>query len=266
MLVFSLLTFIKCLEKWTATDKELSCALDLIRYIRSVHGDYFCIGCAGYPEGHPTKMTAVEDYETLSSAEKARCSIEYQEDGTKTILVCRDADFEGELEYLKQKVDAGAAYIITQMFFDAQVFISFVQACRSIGITVPIIPGIMCISTYGGFKRMVSFCKTRVPESFHHEMEAAKADEHAVKELGFTFGIAMCKSLLESGCKGLHFYTLNTSGLTSRILDTLGYPKLARETDVPANSTQTIAAPQQPTTTAAPVTVFSAVTEATASN
>ena len=238
-------------EKWTATDNGLSCALDLIRYIRSAHGDYFCIGCAGYPEGHPTKMTQVDDLDALSNDEKTRCSIEYKEDGTKVILVCKDADYECELEYLKQKVDAGAAYIITQMFFDAHVFVNFVKACRAKGITVPIIPGIMCISTYGGFKRMVSFCKTRVPEELHQQMEAAKADEHAVKELGFTFGIAMCRSLLEYGSQGLHFYTLNTSALTSRILDALGYPKLAHETDVPAVAD-------------VPATVFTVVTEVAA--
>jgi methylenetetrahydrofolate reductase (NADPH) len=218
-------------EVWTATDKGLTCALDLIKYIRQIHGDYFCLGCAGYPEGHPNKMTHVQSIDELTPSELARCSIEHKEDGTQEILVCKDADFELELEYLKKKVDAGADYIITQMFFDVQVFVNFVTACRAKGINVPILPGIMCISTYGGFKRMTGFCKTRVPAELAAEMEAVKADEVAVKELGFRFGLTMCRNLVASGCRGLHFYTLNTSALTVRILTELGMPRTVKESE-----------------------------------
>jgi methylenetetrahydrofolate reductase (NADPH) len=210
---------------WTATDKELTCALDLIRYIRQIHGDFFCLGCAGYPEGHPNSMTQVESVNVLTPSELARCSTELNDDGEQVILVCRDAAFDAELNYLKQKVDAGAQYIITQMFFDVSVFVAFVASCRAIGITVPILPGIMCISTYGGFKRMTGFCKTRVPDQLRAEMELVKSDEVAVKELGFTFGVSMCRSLIAAGCTGLHFYTLNTSSLTVRILTELNMPR-----------------------------------------
>lgn len=238
-------------EVWTATDKELTCALDLIKYIKQIHGDYFCLGCAGYPEGHPTKMTVVNTLEELTPSERARCSVEPKEDGSTVYLVCKDADFELELDYLKRKVDAGADYIITQMFFDVEVFVTFVRACRAAGITVPILPGIMCISTYGGFKRMTSFCKTRVPDELAAEMEAVKADEAAVKELGFRFGVTMCRNLLAAGCKGLHFYTLNTSALTVRILTELGFPRTVKENEE-------VAAGSGSGSTAAPITVFQA--------
>lgn len=72
-------------------------------------------------------------------------------------------DYANELAYLKSKVDAGGELIITQMFFDVAVFLAFVEDCRAVGITVPIMPGLMVIQAYGGFKRMAAFCKSRVP-------------------------------------------------------------------------------------------------------
>jgi len=129
---------------WHSKGENLTCALDLIKVISAKHPDTFCIGCACYPEGHPTKMVAIEGgVESLSATEALRYSREVDEEGKESIYVCRDADFAEELLYLKQKVDAGASYCITQMFFDAEVYKFFVEACRAIGITVPIIPGIM---------------------------------------------------------------------------------------------------------------------------
>jgi len=204
----------------------------LVKHIRAHYGDTFCIGVAGYPEGHPTKMTLVEDgIDSLTDAEKARYSIDKSDDGHDIILVCKDKDFEAELDYLQRKVEAGASFIVTQMFFDVDVFFNFVRACRQRGITVPIIPGIMCISNYNGFKKMAKFCKTRVPILLAEGMEATKDNEAEVKEFGFTFIVDMCKNLLHRAvegiseeCKvaGLHFYTLNPSALTIRIMDALG--------------------------------------------
>jgi methylenetetrahydrofolate reductase (NADPH) len=152
-------------DKWEASSLEFTCALDLVKYIRKEHGDYFCVTVAGYPEGHPTKMSVVEGgLADLSAAELRRYSVQTAEDGSKQIVVCRDDDYKGELAYLKEKVDAGSDAIITQMFFDPQVFGQFVSDCREIGITVPIIPGIMMLSNLGGFRRMTGFCKSRIPE------------------------------------------------------------------------------------------------------
>jgi len=144
-------------------------------------------------------MTVVEEsqLDTLSVAERSRYSSFMDEHGKEVFQVCLDADFESELAYLKAKIEAGANFIITQMFFDAMVFDSFVQACRGAGITVPIIPGIMCISNYNGFKRMTKLCKNRVPQSLLDVVEGAKDDELAMKEVGFKLGVDLCKQLLD---------------------------------------------------------------------
>jgi len=219
-------------EKWTATEGGFNCALDLIKYIKESHGDFFSIACAGYPEGHISNMVDVplgEDgtvesaLATLSSSELTRYSVHVDEaTGLKKVMVCKDDAFERELVYLKQKVDAGAEIIVTQMFFDVDVFKIFVNRCREIGINVPVLPGIMCISTYGGFKRMSRFCNTRVPDSLSEDLEVIKNDDTAVLSYGIRFGIKMCRDLIDFGACGLHFYTLNQSAVTAAIIDGLG--------------------------------------------
>ncbi len=116
-----------------------SYATDLVRFIRAEFGDYFCICVSGYPEGH---------------------------------LEC--ASLEDDLQRLKEKVDAGADFIITQLFYDVQLFLDFVRKCRDIGIAVPIIPGIMPIQNYPGFTRMTGFCKTKVPQHIVDALEPIK--------------------------------------------------------------------------------------------
>ncbi len=207
-------------DEWKATEGGFSCALDLVKHIRAVHGDYVCISVAGYPEGHPTVIKKVAEGRTLSESEEKR--VVTLEDGD---YVCSDADYAGELAYLKAKVDAGADFIITQMFFDTAVFIEFAKACRAIGITVPIMPGIMLIQNYGGFNRMAAFCKSRVPAALRAEMDAVKDDDAAVLKAGIAFGVRTCRELIASGQKGLHFYTLNTETVTLAILDELELKK-----------------------------------------
>ena len=139
-------------DRWVAADGGFSCAKDLVLHIRQKHGDFFSIAVAGYPEGHPDSMQEVEDLERLSQTEQGRAS--------RRGSVCLDADFKSELEYLKSKVEAGADVIITQMFFDPEVYATFVSSCREHGITVPILPGIMCLNSYGGFVRMTNVMLT----------------------------------------------------------------------------------------------------------
>ena len=204
-------------EAWEATEGGFTCALDLIKYIRAKHGDFFCLSTAGYPEGHPNVITPVEHVEALTASEKARL---VNIDGKN--FACRDADYTKELEYLKAKVDAGADMIITQMFFDVPVFLSFVKDCRDIGITVPIVPGIMVIQAYGGFNRMTGFCKSRVPTWVRDALEAVKDDEAAVKKAGLDIGVKMCQELQAAGVVALHFYCLNKSEATYGIMKQLG--------------------------------------------
>lgn len=224
-------------ERWVAAEGGLTCALDLVNYIRKTYADYFCLSVAGYPEGHPNAMTQleIEQENSLSFSEKLRCSVDEVGEGAemrKVINVCRDDDYAKEMIYLKSKVDAGADCIITQMFFDTAVYKQFVDDCRSYGIHVPIIPGIMCIANYGGFKRMIKFCKTRVTDVLMNAMEEIKDDVEAIKRFGVEFGINMCKELLSIGAPGLHFYTLNSSGVVISILEGLGYhPKQEEPTE-----------------------------------
>jgi methylenetetrahydrofolate reductase (NADPH) len=207
---------------WIAGDSGLTCALDLVKYIREKFDpEDFCLSVAGYPEGHPSKISAYASYEDMTASEQARCSKEVAENGDLTYYSCSDADFDKEVAYLKDKVEAGANCIITQMFFDSEVFVSFAKACAAAGITVPIIPGIMCISNYSGFKRMVKFCKSRVPDELAMKIEAVKDDDHAMRELGIELGLAMCRRLIDANVPGLHFYTLNSSYTTAAILDQL---------------------------------------------
>lgn len=128
------------------------------------------------------------------------------------------------------QVDAGSELIITQMFFDVEVFLQFVRDCRAAGITVPIMPGLMLIQNYGGFNRMSAFCKSRVPAALRASLDAIKDDDAAVTKAGIAFGVATCKAIMAAGIMGLHFYTLNTEPTTLAILDELGLKKAVPET------------------------------------
>lgn len=211
-------------EEWTAAEGGFSCALDLVKYIRKEFGQEFGISVAGYPEGHPNAITELkageEDGESLSESEKTRCS---KFDGK--MYVCKDEDYKKEMDYLKEKVDAGADFIMTQMFFDVEVFKIFVQDCRKWGITCPIVPGLMCINAYGGFKKMTKFCKTRVPDDLDAKMEAMKDDAAAIKAFGVEFGAEVCQQLMDFGVEVLHFYTLNLEKVVYGITDKLGLTK-----------------------------------------
>lgn len=210
-------------EKWTATEGGFSSALDLVKFIRKNHGDYFSISVAGYPEGHPDNIEVVEGgVAALSASEKHRARVVKDENNKEVVTVCRDANFHKEMVYMKEKVDAGAAFVITQMFLDAQVFLDFVEECRKYDIKVPIVPGIMCLNGLGGLKRMTELCKTRLPEGLLERAEKANTSDEAFKEFGIREGVDMCRKLLEGGAPGLHFYTLNLEKVVVGILKGLG--------------------------------------------
>ncbi|KAF9122839.1 hypothetical protein BGX30_001756, partial [Mortierella sp. GBA39] len=126
-------------DQWVSCDNGFAYASDLVAYIRQQYGDYFSIGVAGYPEGH------------LDSTD-------------------REEDFK----WLKYKVDQGADFIVTQLFYDTGLFLDWVKECRTRGITVPIVPGIMPIQSFGGFHRMTSLCKTFVPDHIKNALEPIK--------------------------------------------------------------------------------------------
>jgi methylenetetrahydrofolate reductase (NADPH) len=128
----------------------------------------------------------------------------------------------------QKKIDAGGDFIVTQLFYDTKRFLNFVKDCRALGITAPILPGVMPIMTYGGFKRMTGFCKTDVPRAILDQLEAVKDDEDALRELGIKLGAEMCRELLDSGLvPGLHMYSLNLERSAVAILEEVGVlPKL----------------------------------------
>mmetsp|Transcript_8578 Transcript_8578/g.8533 ORF Transcript_8578/g.8533 Transcript_8578/m.8533 type:complete len:515 (+) Transcript_8578:232-1776(+) len=181
-------------EAWRPPEGGLHYAKDLVRHIKEKYGDYFGIAVAGYPEGH-VDATSKED----------------------------------DLTHLKEKVDAGADLIITQLFYDDDVFIEFYHKCREIGINCPIIPGIMPIQSYQGFHRMTSFCKTKVPQQILDDLEAVKEDEDEVKKYGISLAIKTCKKLAEHGIEGFHFYTLNLERSVIAIINELGLVEPERE-------------------------------------
>ena len=205
-------------QEWKAAEGGFTCALDLVKFIRNdlKFGKEMGISVAGYPEGHPNAISEVKDVSTLTDAEKARSS----ESGGVT-YTCLDADYQKEMAYLKEKVDAGADFIITQMFFDTQVFLQFVKDCRAIGITCPVVPGLMCINAYAGFAKMTKFCKTRVPQKLQQDMDAIKDDAAAVKQFGIDFGAQVCRDLMAGGTNYLHFYTLNLEKVVYGVLTAL---------------------------------------------
>lgn len=175
-------------DKWEPPANGFNYATDLVKFIRSVFGDYFVIAVAGYPEGHPD---------------------------------C--ASYEEDIQHLKEKVDAGANFIITQLFFKADTFIKFVKDCRRIGIDCPIIPGILPIQAYQSLRHIVKLSGLEVPTTIMNEIEPFKDNDEAVRNYGIRQGTEMCKILLNSGVvNGLHFYTLNREVGVEQILKNLG--------------------------------------------
>jgi methylenetetrahydrofolate reductase (NADPH) len=132
-------------------------------------------------------------------------------------------------------------FIITQMFFDTAVFIQFVKDCREWGINCPVVPGLMCLNAYGGFKKMTKFCKSRVPPGLDADMENLKDDEKAIKQFGIDYGAQMCQDLMDFGVHVLHFYTLNLEKVVYGILDKVGLSENATSTANEADASSMLA-------------------------
>lgn len=161
-------------------------AVDLIRHLRQRFGNAFGLGCAGYPEKHPEA-----------------------------------ADFETDLRRLKGKVDAGADFIITQLFFANEHFFHFVKRCREIGIAVPIIAGIMPVTNVVQIKKFTAMCGAVIPEQMLVELNPIADDPEAVMRYGVEWSTRQCRELLAAKVDGLHFYTLNKSTATRQIVENL---------------------------------------------
>jgi methylenetetrahydrofolate reductase (NADPH) len=169
----------------------LTHANELVALIRQQHPE-LGIGVAGYPEKHPEAADAATD-----------------------------------LSNLKRKVDAGADAVFTQLFFDNDSFLTFRDRCRKAGISVPIVPGIMPITEFARIQRITALCGARIPDELGRRLEAVRDDKAAQFEVGVDYAIQQCRELQTAGVPGMHFYVLNRSEATERILDAIGLKRLA---------------------------------------
>jgi methylenetetrahydrofolate reductase (NADPH) len=160
-------------------------ASELIEFVRPRFD--FCVGVAGYPEGH-------------SEAESK----------------------EKDVEYLRLKVDKGAEYIITNYFYDNRFFFEYVERCRSAGIDVPILPGVMPIYGLRSMERSSAICGASITEQVRMGIAGFREDDtKSLREFGVEFAVDQCRELLEAGVPGIHFYTINRSLSTIRIVEQL---------------------------------------------
>ncbi|HUA50216.1 MAG TPA: methylenetetrahydrofolate reductase [NAD(P)H] [Solirubrobacteraceae bacterium] len=130
-------------------------------------------------------------------------------------------DMASDLRFLKHKVDCGASFLITQLFFNNDAYFRFVEEARAVGIDVPIIPGIMPITDVGQIKRFTEMCGASIPQALLAQLERRAACPDAVRELGVSYATLQCAELLARGAPGIHFYTLNRSPATRAILAAL---------------------------------------------
>jgi methylenetetrahydrofolate reductase (NADPH) len=131
------------------------------------------------------------------------------------------ASLEVDMANLKRKVDAGAEFLLTQLFFDNTDYFAFVERARSMGITVPIVAGIMPVTNVSQIKRFTAMCGASMPDALMQKLEPAASDAEAVGEIGVQHAVDQCRELLANGAPGVHFYTLNRSKATVEILKRL---------------------------------------------
>jgi methylenetetrahydrofolate reductase (NADPH) len=175
-------------QGWTKTDGGLEYSRELVELISSEYP--FAIGAACFPETHIHARSPQDD-----------------------------------LEHLLEKVNAGADFLISQLFFDNVRYFDFLARARAIGIAVPIIPGIMPITQVGQVNRMANMCGASIPDGLRRELHARGDDPEAMLDFGVAYATLQCAELLAAGAPGIHFYTLNRSPAARAILSAL---KLAR--------------------------------------
>jgi len=165
---------------------EFAHASDLVRFIRDQHGDHFTIEVAAYPEIHPQSKSAQDD-----------------------------------LKYFVEKIQAGADSAITQYFFNSDAYFRFVDDAERLGITVPIIPGIMPITNYSQLARFSDACGAEIPRWVRQRLAGFGDDSHSIAAFGLEVVSDLCDQLICGGAPGLHFYTMNRAEPTLAILRNL---------------------------------------------
>ncbi|HEX2397363.1 MAG TPA: methylenetetrahydrofolate reductase [NAD(P)H] [Solirubrobacteraceae bacterium] len=170
--------------EWRPTPGGLSYSTELARLISDRYD--FCIGAACFPEVHPEAP-----------------------------------DLAHDIRFLKEKIAAGAQFLITQLFFDNELYFDFVAEVRAAGIDLPIVPGIMPITNAQQVKRFTSMCGASIPPALLAQLELRADDPDAVRQLGVAYAGLQCADLLRRGAPGIHFYTLNRSPATRAIVSAL---------------------------------------------
>ncbi|MBW3637500.1 MAG: methylenetetrahydrofolate reductase [NAD(P)H] [Armatimonadetes bacterium] len=172
-------------QTFSVTEGGFSAATDLVKFTAARHD--FCIGVAGYPEGHPQAL-----------------------------------NLERDAKYFKMKIDNGAHFGVTQLFFDNADFYRWRDRVQGLGVDVPLVAGIMPILNVAQIKRFVGMCGARIPEPLLVQLESLESDPASVHAAGVEYAIRQCEDLLANGVSGIHFYTLNRSKATVLISQALG--------------------------------------------
>lgn len=170
------------LPSGTASAGEFHYANELVTFIRKEFGDHFHVEVAAYPEYHPQAKSARDDVNNF-----------------------------------KRKVEAGAHSAITQYFYNADCYYHFIEQCEKMGVTIPVVPGIMPIGRFSQLARFSDACGAEIPRWIRKKLEGYGDDTDSIREFGLDVVTRLCESLLKAGAPGLHFYTMNQSGLTTAI-------------------------------------------------
>jgi methylenetetrahydrofolate reductase (NADPH) len=166
---------------------EFRYANELVEFIRAETGNRFHIEVAAYPEWHPQAKSPRED-----------------------------------LQNFKRKIDAGASSAITQYFYNADAYEHFVAEARALGVTVPIVPGIMPIASFTKLARFSDACGAEIPRWMRHKLESFGDDADSIRAFGLDVVTELCQRLIAGGAPGLHFYSMNQAGLTLELCRRLG--------------------------------------------
>lgn len=169
------------------TEGGFEFSFELVKFLRELGG--FSIGTAGFPEGH---------------------------------IACKEGR-EVDWRRLKAKIDCGADFVVTQLFFENQDFFEFRDYLTKLGVTVPITAGVLPILSAGQIKRFTSLCGAKLPSSLIAKLDSFGEDEPATTEFGIEFATRQCEALARAGVEAFHFYTLNKTNSTARILRNLGW-------------------------------------------
>lgn len=172
--------------EWRAVEGGFEYSFQLVKFLRELGG--FSIGTAGFPEGH---------------------------------IACKEGKHV-DWQRLKAKIDCGADFVLTQLFFDNADFFEFRDYLEKLGVTVPICPGVLPILSASQIKKFTTMCGARMPPTLVEKLERFGADDAATAEFGIEYATAQCAELLKQGALGIHFYTLNKAYSTGRVVKNLG--------------------------------------------